>query len=68
VLEEAMWRRIVDALPPKEWEAIIVRVSTVFGAAKDALGREWVSLATGAHAASLDLDALFAGTERSVGS
>ena len=68
VLEEAMWRRIFDALPPEEWEAIIVFVSTAFGAAKDTLGREWVSLATGTHAASLDVGALFAGTERSVGS
>jgi hypothetical protein len=35
----------------------------VFGAAKDALGRRYVSLATKAHAPSLNLRALFAGTD-----
>ena len=38
-------------------------VSTVFGAAKDALGRRYVSLATHTRAPSLDLRALFAGTD-----
>jgi hypothetical protein len=36
-------------------------VSTILGAAKDALAREYVSLATHRHAGSLDLRALFAG-------
>jgi hypothetical protein len=36
-------------------------VSTVLGAAKDALGREYVSLASRTHAPSLDLRALFTG-------
>jgi hypothetical protein len=38
-------------------------VSTILGAGKDALAREYVSLATNAHAPSLDLRALFAGTD-----
>ena len=66
VLEEATWRRIFEALPPEEWEESLGLVSTAFGAAKDALGREWVTLATTAHVASLDVRALFAGTDRAV--
>ena len=66
VLEEATWRRIFEALPPAEWEESLGLVSTAFGAAKDALGREWISLATDAHVASLDVRALFAGTDRAV--
>jgi hypothetical protein len=38
-------------------------VSTILGAAKDALARKYVSLATNTHAPSLDMQALFAGTE-----
>jgi hypothetical protein len=36
-------------------------------AAKDALARNYVSLATNTRAPSLDLQALFAGTERRTG-
>jgi hypothetical protein len=61
-LEEALWRRIFAEVPPDELAHTLGLVATSFGAAKDALGREWVELATRAHAPSLDLRALFAGT------
>ena len=63
-LEEATWTRVFADLEPAHYAETLGLVSTVLGAAKDALGREYVSLATNAHAPSLDLRALFAGTER----
>lgn len=62
-LESATWRCILAELPPDDLAEALGLVSTVFGAAKDALGRQYVSLATKAHSPSLDLRALFAGTE-----
>ncbi|MGZ8686955.1 MAG: hypothetical protein ACXWZP_00860 [Gaiellaceae bacterium] len=63
VLEAATWSRILDDLEPAQLAEALGLVSTVFGAAKDALGRRYVSLATKSHAPSLDLRALFAGTD-----
>lgn len=62
-LEAATWSRILAGLEPAQLAEALGLVSTVFGAAKDALGRKYVSLATEAHAPSLDLRALFAGTD-----
>lgn len=62
-LEAATWSRILAGLEPALLAEALGLVSTVFGAAKDALGRRYVSLATKAHAPSLDLRALFAGTD-----
>jgi hypothetical protein len=62
-LEEATWSRVFAELEPSQLAESLGLVSTVLGAAKDALGRRYVSLATNAHAPSLDLQALFAGTE-----
>jgi hypothetical protein len=62
-LEEATWSRAFAELEPSQLAESLGLVSTVLGAAKDALGRRYVSLATNAHAPSLDLQALFAGTE-----
>ena len=62
-LESATWRRILSDLEADDLAEALGLVSTVFGAAKDALGRQYVSLATRTHAPSLDLRALFAGTD-----
>lgn len=62
-LEAATWGRILAGLEPELMAEALGLVSTVFGAAKDALGRRYVSLATTTHAPSLDLRALFAGTD-----
>lgn len=63
VLEEAMWSRIVEVLPPSEYSQALGLVSTVLGAGKDALARTYVALASKSHAGSLNLHSLFAGTE-----
>ena len=62
-LEAATWGRILTGLEPTQLAEALGLVSTVFGAAKDALGRRYVSLATKTRAPSLDLRALFAGTD-----
>lgn len=64
-LEEATWSCIFAELEPAQLAEALGLVSTILGAAKDALARKYVSLATNAHAPSLDLQALFAGTDGS---
>jgi hypothetical protein len=64
VLEESIWSQVLadlDAAQPAETLGV---VSTVIGAGKDALARRYVSLATQTRVPSLDLSALFSGTER----
>jgi hypothetical protein len=64
-LEAAIWTRVFSALTPDRFAQTLGLVSTILGAGKDALGRKYVSLATDTHAPSLDLRALFAGTDSS---
>lgn len=61
-LEEAMWRHVVAVVPPDGLAEAIGLLSTVLGAGKDAVAREYVSLASQRHVPSLDLSALFGGT------
>ena len=63
-LEEAMWRRIADGVPPADLAEDIGLLSTILGFGKDSLARRYVSLATERHVPTLDLSALFDGTER----
>jgi hypothetical protein len=60
-LESATWTRALAELPPERLARTLGLVSTIVGAGKDTLGATYVSLATDAHAPSLDLRALFAG-------
>lgn len=62
-LEEAMWRRVVAEVPPENLAEAIGLLSTVVGAGKDAVAREYVSMASQRHVPSLDLLALFEGTD-----
>jgi hypothetical protein len=61
VLEEAIWDRVVDAVPPRDLAQAIGLVSTVLGAGRDTVARTYVSLASHQHVPSLDLSALFRG-------
>ncbi len=61
VLEESIWRQISQNVPPDELAEAFGLVSTVLGAAKDALARAYVALASHNKAPSLNLTALFAG-------
>jgi len=60
-LEEAAWSCLCSELQPDELAAALGVVSTVLGAAKDALAREYVALASHTHVPSLDMRALFTG-------
>jgi hypothetical protein len=62
-LEESIWTRAVAALEPEQLGETLGLVSTALGCGKDALARKYVSLATRTHAPSLDLRALFSGSE-----
>ena len=58
-----MWRQVVVGVPPAEFAGGIGLLSTILGFGKDALARRCVSLASQRHVPTLDLSALFAGTE-----
>lgn len=58
-IEEVLWNRILAELPLSEQAHALGLVSTVLGAAKDTLGRTYVSLASEAKVPSLNLEALF---------
>jgi len=63
-LEESIWACAAAELRSDDYAAVIGLVSSVVGAARDALARRYVVLATKEHLPSLDVEALFAGTER----
>lgn len=67
VLESAMWRAVVPNEAPEDLAQAIGLLGTVFGIAKDALARTYVSLASQRHVPTLDLTALFAGTNSLAG-
>ena len=62
VLEEAIWRRVLEELPPEELAGALGTISTILGLGKDALARSYVSLASRKEAPSLDLRSVFKGT------
>jgi hypothetical protein len=63
VLEETIWRQIIKHLQPLELAEALGLVSTVLGAGKSTLANAYVSLASQTKAPSLDLSALFKGTD-----
>jgi hypothetical protein len=63
VLEEVIWKYIIKELPGADQAQALGLVGTVLGAGKDALAREYVSLASKTKAPSLNLQSLFAGGE-----
>ena len=62
-LEEAIWKRVFKEIEPENLAEALGIVSTVLGAGKDALARTYVSLASKTKVSSLDLHALFKGSE-----
>lgn len=61
-LEAALWRHVVADSDADHLAESVGLLSTVFGAAKDAMATRYVSLATSRHVPSLDLSAMFRGT------
>ena len=62
VLEETIWRHIINHLHPLELAEALGLVSTALGAGKSTLANAYVSMASQTKAPSLDLSALFKGT------
>ena len=58
-----MWRQIVAEAAPDELAEATGLLSTVLGFGKDVLARTYVSLASQRHVPTLDLSAMFAGTQ-----
>lgn len=67
LLEESIWQTILDEYPPAEQGAALGLFATIFGAAKDKLASTYLSRATETHVPSLDLGALFRGTQNTGG-
>jgi hypothetical protein len=63
VLEESIWRHVSQNLAADSLAEAFGLVGTALGAGKDALARAYVSLASQNKAPSLNLSALFAGTD-----
>jgi hypothetical protein len=63
-LEVAMWTHVVAGTPASDLAEAVGLLSTILGFGKDALARRYVSLASERHVPTLDLSALFEGTER----
>jgi hypothetical protein len=61
ILEEAIWRCITDHVEPSAFPHAFGISSAILGAGKEALAREYVSLASQKKVQSLDVTALFAG-------
>jgi hypothetical protein len=64
-LEEAMWKRVVAGVPADGLAEAMGLLTTILGFGKDALARRYVSLASQRHVPTLDLSAMFSGTEPS---
>lgn len=62
ILEETIWQQVIRELPPSELGTALGLISTVLGAGKDILAQSYVSLASQTKAPSLNLLALFNGT------
>jgi hypothetical protein len=63
VLEETLWKRIIQQLKPDQFAEALGLIATVLGAGKDMLARTYVSMASKSKSPSLDLRELFEGAE-----
>ncbi len=63
VLEEVLWLHILKQFPPEEQGEALGLVGTVLGTGKDTLARKYVSMATQTRTPSLNMQALFSGTD-----
>jgi hypothetical protein len=62
-LEQAMWQRVVSEVPPDDLVEAVGLLTTVFGFGKDTVARRYVSLAAHRRVPTLDLSAMFEGTD-----
>lgn len=62
ILEEIIWGRIAEKLDPSQFKEAFGLTSTVLGFGKETLATTYVSIASRKEVHSLDLSALFKGT------
>lgn len=62
-LEQSMWHQVVTSTAPEDLAEATGLLSTVLGFGKDVVARSYVELASKRHVRSLDLTAMFAGTQ-----
>ena len=63
ILEETIWKKITEELPASDIAVAFGLITTVLGTGKHSLALKYVSLASKTKAKTLDLSALFKGTE-----
>lgn len=63
VLEESIWRQIMEMVPAGNLAEAFGLVSTVLGAGKDTLAQSYVAQACQTKAPSLNMMAMFEGTD-----
>jgi hypothetical protein len=63
VLEETIWRCILNEMQPEEYAEALGLVSTVLGTGKDTLARTYVTLASKTKTPFFNVQHLFNGTE-----
>jgi hypothetical protein len=61
VLEEAIWKQVTDEMDCDQYPQAFGLTSTTLGTGKEALARQYVSLASKSQVRSLDLSQLFRG-------
>jgi hypothetical protein len=63
MLEEAIWKDMMEEMPPRDFAKAVAQVSAILGMGKDALACSYVWLASRNQAPALDLDARSKGRE-----
>ncbi|OGR04704.1 MAG: hypothetical protein A2284_17250 [Deltaproteobacteria bacterium RIFOXYA12_FULL_61_11] len=59
VLEESLWKLVIEWSEPREHAEILGLLSVVFGLARNRLAEVWIALAEGREAPDRDFDALY---------
>jgi hypothetical protein len=62
VIEEVMWKKIINKIEPKQLAEALGLISTILGTGKESLALAYVGLASKQKAKSLNLTQLFKGT------
>ncbi len=62
-LEQSIWKRVFEKIEPAKYPEYLGLISTVLGAGKDNLARTYVELASKIKVPTLNLQALFKGSE-----
>jgi len=65
VLEETLWKMITESQPPELFAESLGAIATILGTAKSTLAVTYINLVSSVKTPSLDLNAMFQGTDSS---